>query len=104
MVGEEEQKIVCNDGDILNAKWDACIDLSLRRVFYTSVAGAVSSLVLFRGPASRWAALAFGAGVGIGSAYTESSRILEGMNKTEIRCQKGCENLLQLQNLITPLL
>ncbi|MCL7028196.1 hypothetical protein MKW94_003951 [Papaver nudicaule] len=78
MVGEEEQKIVCNDGDILNAKWDACVDLSLRRVFYTSAAGALSSLVLFRGPASRWAALAFGAGVGIGSAYTESSRILEG--------------------------
>ncbi|KAI3918394.1 hypothetical protein MKX01_041714 [Papaver californicum] len=78
MVGEEEQKIVCDDGDILNTKWDACVDLSLRRVFYTSVAGAVSSLVLFRGPAFRWAALAFGAGVGIGSAYTESSRIFEG--------------------------
>ncbi|CAI7816318.1 unnamed protein product [Closterium sp. NIES-53] len=29
-------------------------------------------------PTSRWAALAFGAGCGVGSAYTECSRILDG--------------------------
>ena len=32
----------------LDAKWDACLDLSLRRFVYSSVAGAFSGLLLFR--------------------------------------------------------
>ncbi|BBG96026.1 hypothetical protein with DUF543 [Prunus dulcis] len=31
-----------------------------------------------RSPVSRWASVAFGAGLGIGSAYTECSRLFEG--------------------------
>ncbi|KMZ73247.1 hypothetical protein ZOSMA_14G00080 [Zostera marina] len=57
----------------LDAKWDACIDFSLRRVLYSSVAGAFGGLLLFRSPVTRWASVALGAGVGIGSAYTECS-------------------------------
>ncbi|KAI4970929.1 hypothetical protein ZWY2020_001843, partial [Hordeum vulgare] len=32
----------------LDAKWDACLDLSIRRVAYSSLAGAFGGLILFR--------------------------------------------------------
>ena len=31
----------------VNAKWDACLDLSVRRVVYSSLAGAFGGLLLF---------------------------------------------------------
>ncbi|XP_073117953.1 MICOS complex subunit MIC10 [Elaeis guineensis] len=62
----------------LDAKWDACLDLTIRRFFYSSLAGAFSGLLLFRSPTTRWASVAFGAGVGIGRAYTECSYIFDG--------------------------
>ncbi|XP_044954881.1 uncharacterized protein LOC123405123 [Hordeum vulgare subsp. vulgare] len=36
----------------LNAKWDACLDLSIRRVAYSSLAGAFGGLILFHFPLS----------------------------------------------------
>ncbi|CAN6678708.1 unnamed protein product [Malus baccata var. baccata] len=62
----------------LNAKWDACLDLTVRRFVYSSLGGAFGGLLLFRSPVTRWASVAFGAGVGIGCAYTECSRLFEG--------------------------
>ncbi|KAJ7949664.1 MICOS complex subunit Mic10-like protein (DUF543) [Quillaja saponaria] len=62
----------------LNAKWDACLDLSVRRFVYSSLAGAFCGLLFFRSPATRWASVAFGAGVGIGSAYTDCSHLFNG--------------------------
>ncbi|CAA6660155.1 unnamed protein product [Spirodela intermedia] len=62
----------------LDAKWDACVDLSLHRFAYSALAGAFGGLLLFRTPASRWASVAFGAGVGLGSAYIECSYIFKG--------------------------
>ncbi|XP_073024718.1 MICOS complex subunit MIC10-like isoform X3 [Primulina huaijiensis] len=59
----------------LNAKWDACLDLGLRRFVYSSFAGAFTGLLLFL---TRWASVAFGAGVGIGSAYSECSYKFDG--------------------------
>ncbi|XP_058194402.1 MICOS complex subunit MIC10-like [Rhododendron vialii] len=53
-----------------NAEWDARIGLAFRRFVYPSVAGACGSF-FFKSPAGRWASLAFGAGVGVGSAYAE---------------------------------
>lgn len=41
-----EEKVVSKDYD-LDAKWDACLDLSLRRFVYSSVAGAFTGLLLF---------------------------------------------------------
>ncbi|XP_065847306.1 MICOS complex subunit MIC10-like isoform X2 [Euphorbia lathyris] len=61
----------------VNAKWDACLDLTVRRFVYSSLAGAFGGLLLFRTPVTRWASVALGAGVGIGSAYTECSRIFD---------------------------
>jgi inner membrane organizing system protein 1 len=58
--------------------WDATIDLTLRRVVYGSLSGAASALLFFRSPATRWAAVAFGAGVGVGSAFTDSSHLFRG--------------------------
>ncbi|KAM0977129.1 hypothetical protein COP2_020449 [Malus domestica] len=62
----------------LNAKWDACLDLTVRRFVYSSLGGAFGGLLLFRSPVTRWASVAFGAGVGIGCAYTECSHLFEG--------------------------
>ncbi|KAK3148800.1 hypothetical protein QOZ80_3AG0208840 [Eleusine coracana subsp. coracana] len=62
----------------LDAKWDACLDLSIRRVAYSSLAGAFAGLLLFRSPTTRWASVALGAGVGIGAAYTECSYLFNG--------------------------
>ncbi|XP_010245518.1 PREDICTED: MICOS complex subunit Mic10-like [Nelumbo nucifera] len=62
----------------LNAKWDECLDLTVRRFVYSSLAGAFGGLLLFRNPVTRWASVAFGAGVGIGSAYNECCHKLEG--------------------------
>ncbi|XP_075480338.1 MICOS complex subunit MIC10-like [Primulina tabacum] len=60
----------------LNAKWDACIDLGVRRCVCSSLAGAFTGLLLFRSPVTRWVSVAFGAGVGVGSAYSECSQKL----------------------------
>ncbi|KDP27343.1 hypothetical protein JCGZ_20275 [Jatropha curcas] len=67
----------------VNAKWDACLDLTVRRSVYSTLAGAFGGLLFFRTPVSRWASVAFGAGVGIGSAYTECSHIFDGSAKLE---------------------
>ncbi|KAI3680405.1 hypothetical protein L2E82_50392 [Cichorium intybus] len=57
----------------LDAKWDAYLDLVVRRFVYSSATGVLAGLVLFRSPVMHWALVAFGAGVGIGSAYSECS-------------------------------
>ncbi|XP_050213369.1 MICOS complex subunit MIC10-like [Mercurialis annua] len=62
----------------VNAKWDACLDLTVRRFVYSSLAGAFSGLLFFRTPVTRWASVALGAGVGIGSAYSDCNRIFNG--------------------------
>uniref|UniRef100_A0A2P2MLC6 Uncharacterized protein MANES_02G223200 n=1 Tax=Rhizophora mucronata TaxID=61149 RepID=A0A2P2MLC6_RHIMU len=71
----------------VNAKWDACIDLTLRRLVYSSLAGAFGGLLLFRSPVTRWASVAFAAGVGVGSAYTECSHVFDG-SPTELSPSK----------------
>ncbi|KAE8681282.1 Detected protein of confused Function [Hibiscus syriacus] len=72
---EENKESAASKYD-MNAKWDECIDLSLRRFVYSSLAGAFGGLIFFRSPVTRWASVAFGAGVGIGSTYTDCSSIL----------------------------
>ncbi|XP_074263503.1 MICOS complex subunit MIC10-like [Silene latifolia] len=74
MAEKINEKGIPKDYD-LDAKWDACLDLSLRRFAYSSVAGAFSGLLLFRSPVTRWASVAFGAGVGLGSAYSDCSHL-----------------------------
>ncbi|KAJ6798508.1 uncharacterized protein M6B38_274575 [Iris pallida] len=66
------------EGKKLGAKWDACLDIGIKRVVYSSLAGAFAGLLFFRSPTTRWASVAFGAGVGIGTAYTECSYIFDG--------------------------
>ncbi|KAK9080224.1 hypothetical protein SSX86_001900 [Deinandra increscens subsp. villosa] len=68
-----ESKEIPSSAYDLNAKWDAYLDLGVRRFVYSSAAGALSGLILFRSPVTRWASVALGAGVGIGSAYSECS-------------------------------
>ncbi|KAH6785684.1 hypothetical protein C2S51_038139 [Perilla frutescens var. frutescens] len=72
MADESKSVIPANYG--LNEKWDACLELGLRRFVYSSLAGAGTGFLIFRSPATRWASVAFGAGLGIGSAYSECYR------------------------------
>ncbi|KAK4758442.1 hypothetical protein SAY87_019743 [Trapa incisa] len=76
MTGEKSDIIVPKYD--LDAKWDACVDLTARRFVYASVAGTFGGLLFFRSPVTRWAAVAFGAGIGMGSAYTECSQKFDG--------------------------
>ncbi|KAM6592413.1 hypothetical protein CsatA_000116 [Cannabis sativa] len=69
--------------DVVNAKWDTCLDLSLRRFVYGSFGGALAGLLLFRSPVTRWASVAFGAGIGIGSAYTQSQQLLSASSSSQ---------------------
>ncbi|KAJ8458369.1 hypothetical protein OPV22_031295 [Ensete ventricosum] len=46
----------------LNAKWDACVDITMRRLTYSSLAGAFTALLFFSSPVTRWATVAFAAG------------------------------------------
>ncbi|KAG5021196.1 hypothetical protein JHK87_017051 [Glycine soja] len=73
----EKKEMIPQQFDI-DAKWDACIDLTVRRFVYSATAGAFGGLLFFRSPVTRWASIAFGAGVGIGSAYAECSRLFDG--------------------------
>ncbi|KAK7271384.1 hypothetical protein RJT34_27230 [Clitoria ternatea] len=78
----------------LDAKWDACLDLTVRRFVYSSFAGAFGGLLFFRSPLTRWASVAFGAGVGIGSAYSECSRMFDGP-PTKLALPKASETATQ---------
>lgn len=60
----------------MEEQYDKCMDLSLRRFLFGSLVGLASALLMFRSPTKRWASIAFGAGVGCGSAYADSMRIL----------------------------
>ncbi|CAA7027243.1 unnamed protein product [Microthlaspi erraticum] len=71
-----------NSNSDVNAKWDACLDLTARRVVYSSLGGAFAGLLFFRSPVTRWASIAFGAGIGIGSAYTDCSRLFDASSSS----------------------
>lgn len=60
-------------------KCDAAMDVTMRRFVYGTLSGGASALLLFRSPTTRWAAVAFGAGAGLGSAFTDSSELLRGI-------------------------
>ncbi|KIY94815.1 hypothetical protein MNEG_13147 [Monoraphidium neglectum] len=60
-------------------KWDRLIDTSLRRVVYGTLAGGAVALLLLRGPLTRTASIAFGAGCGAGSAWTACSKDFAGL-------------------------
>jgi inner membrane organizing system protein 1 len=60
----------------VNEQYDLCIDLTLRRFVYGSLTGLATAVLMFRGRATRSSAVAFGAGVGLGSAYADCSHIL----------------------------
>ncbi|GMI67524.1 hypothetical protein HRI_000421700 [Hibiscus trionum] len=44
---EENKELTVSNYDDMNAKWDAYIDLSLRRFVYSSLAGAFGGLIFF---------------------------------------------------------
>ncbi|KAM3306001.1 putative protein isoform X3 [Capsicum chacoense] len=76
-MAEEKKPVVASEYN-LDAKWDACLDLGVRRFTYLSLIGGFAGLLLFRSPVTRWASTTFGAGLGIGSSYTECSHKFGG--------------------------
>ncbi|CAN4119677.1 unnamed protein product [Withania somnifera] len=76
-MAEEKKQVVASEYHS-DSKWDACLDMGVRRFTYFSLIGGFAGLLLFRSPVTRWASTAFGAGIGMGSAYTECSQKLGG--------------------------
>ncbi|CAL9135309.1 unnamed protein product [Musa textilis] len=65
----------------LNAKWDACLHRPSLLQSFVLWAGShlyFSCFIHTGSPVTRWASVAFAAGVGIGSAYTDCSYIFDG--------------------------
>ena len=53
---------------------ERAVDVGLRRACYGALAGGASAVIFLRGPRARVAALAFGVGVGVGSAFEDAPR------------------------------
>ncbi|KAL0801625.1 hypothetical protein Bca101_056801 [Brassica carinata] len=81
----EKKEIVPPEYNV-NAKWDACLDLTTRRFVYSSLGGAFAG-----SPVTRWASIAFGAGIGIGSAYTDCSRSFDAPPPATVAAPKSAE-------------
>jgi len=60
----------------IDERWDAAIDLTLRRVTLGAVLGAVSAIVLFRSPTARASMLSLGIGFGAGTAFEQSQALV----------------------------
>ncbi|GAQ85802.1 hypothetical protein KFL_002550090 [Klebsormidium nitens] len=63
---------------LVDERWDKAVDLTLRRFVYSGAAGSLAALLLFRSPSTRLATVAFSAGAGLGSAYSDAARLFEG--------------------------
>jgi len=61
----------------LDAKWEAAIDVTLRRVVYGCIGGTTMALLMCRGTTARAAVSAFGVGVGVGSAYEDAAKLFK---------------------------
>ncbi|GAX74668.1 hypothetical protein CEUSTIGMA_g2116.t1 [Chlamydomonas eustigma] len=69
----------------LDERWDKLFELSFRRAIYGTLAGGAAAALLFRGPYGRTAALAFGAGAGLGSAWQVCSNEFEDLVPSLLR-------------------
>lgn len=58
----------------LDAQWDRCLDLAVRRGVYGALAGLGAGLILFRGGAWRTAAVSLALGGALGSAWADCQR------------------------------
>ena len=61
----------------LDAKWEAAIDVSLRRIVYGAIGGTTLAMLMCRGTTARTAVAAFGIGIGVGSAYEDASKLFK---------------------------
>ncbi len=61
----------------LDAKWEAAIDVSLRRIVYGAIGGTTLAMLMCRGSTARTAVAAFGIGIGVGSAYEDASKLFK---------------------------
>nr|GMD68709.1 MICOS complex subunit Mic10-like [Ipomoea batatas] len=69
----KKQEFISPPAYDFDAKWDACLDLALRRGVYFSFIGVLGGLICLRSPVTRRSVVAFGAGAALGSAYSECS-------------------------------
>ncbi|KAI7837285.1 hypothetical protein COHA_008899 [Chlorella ohadii] len=62
-----------------DAKWDAALDLVLRRAMYGTLAGGAAALLLLRAPTARATALGIGCGFGLGSAWQQNQELFHSL-------------------------
>jgi hypothetical protein len=96
----------------IDERWDAAIDLTLRRVTLGAVLGAVSATVLFRSPTARASILSLGIGFGAGTAFEQSQALVSNSydeymymeRKANILCKVSPLNVCCFSFLLTKLL
>lgn len=64
----------------IDERWDAAIDLTLRRLTLGAILGGVSAIVLFRSPTARASVLSLGIGFGAGTAFEQSQALVSIIN------------------------
>ncbi|CAL6270218.1 unnamed protein product [Bathycoccus prasinos] len=74
----------------LDAKWEAAIDVSLRRIVYGAIGGTTLAMLMCRGTTARTAVAAFGIGIGVGSAYEDASKLF---NLPPLCCRDSSKSL-----------
>ena len=61
--------------------WDLCIENTVRKLAYGTIAGGLAAMILFRSPAARSAIAGLGAGVGVGMGYTDCKHEFDAIGK-----------------------
>jgi hypothetical protein len=87
----------------IDERWDAAIDLTLRRVTLGAVLGAVSAIVLFRSPTARASMLSLGIGFGAGTAFEQSQALVSNSYDEYIYIYTYLERKANIPCMVSPL-
>lgn len=63
--------------------WDLCIENTIKKLAYGTLAGGLAAMILFRSPGARSAVAGLGAGVGVGMGYSDCKYEFDLLAKTE---------------------
>ncbi|KOO28198.1 hypothetical protein Ctob_000828 [Chrysochromulina tobinii] len=63
--------------------WDKCIENTVLKLAYGTLAGGLAAMILFRSPSARSSIVGLGCGVGVGMGYTDCKVEFDTIAKIE---------------------